>query len=165
MRSGTWAAACRKEGRPAQIIVSGDTKSRGRPPAGSTKGAVYGFRIHTQRQQGHRAPFAADPCTNRGSGGIIRTQCAELSVAMEGSLLRCRGRVCQHPNLHCTFLCACNQIIPLSANLSSRRDADNVLLLCVQMRIIIVGKNNDARGRSGRTWRKRRIYMPGLNPT
>ena len=37
-----------------------------------------------------------------------------------GVHLRCRGRVLQHPDLHCTFLCACNQIIPLSAKLSSR---------------------------------------------
>jgi hypothetical protein len=126
---------------------------------------VYGFRIHTQRQQGHRAPFAADPCTNRGSGGIIRTQCAELSVAMEGTFLRCRGRVCQHPALHCTFLCACTQIIPLSANLSSRRGGNDVLLLCGQMRIIISGKITMRVKGAAEPWQKRRIYMPGLSPT
>ena len=109
--------------RAAGTIVSGDTKLHGRSPAGSTKGAASRILTSiTQRQQGHRAPTQS-PCTNRKTGGIIGTQCAELSVAYGGCASVCRGRVCHHPFLHCTFLCAYNQIIPLFPRLSRQRDA------------------------------------------
>ncbi len=114
-------AADIKDGRPAQSYW-GIQKPRGRPPAGSTKGAAYGFRIHTQRQQGHRAPpSAAGPLYKTGFRRYNRNAMRRAFGCDGGVHLRCRGRVLQHPVLHCTFLCACNQIIPLSAKLSSRR--------------------------------------------
>ena len=105
-----------------RLVAEGlDIKPRGRPPAGNTKGAAYGFRIHTQRQQGHRAPTSPPaPLYKTGFRRYNRNAMRRAFGCDGGSLLRCRGRVWQHPVLHCTFLCACNQIIPLSAKLSSR---------------------------------------------
>ena len=65
-------APTQKTGGRRTCFLRGIQKTRGRPPAGSIKGAALRILTSiTQRQQGQRAPFAA-LCTKWKTGGIIR---------------------------------------------------------------------------------------------
>ena len=112
-----------KNGRPAQSY-RGIQKPHGRPPAGSIKGAALRiFTSITQRQQGLPRPVRRPLYKMENRRYNRKRNAPSFRLLMEVCASVCRGRVCYHPFLHCTFLCAYNQIIPLFPRLSRQRDA------------------------------------------
>ena len=117
-------APTQKTGGRRTCFLRGIQKTRGRPPAGSIKGAALRiFTSITQRQQGLPRPVRRPLYKMENRRYNKKRNAPSFRLLMEAYSSVCRGRVFHHPFLHCTFLCAYNQIIPLFPRLSRQRDA------------------------------------------